>query len=126
MGLVRMVQTGLSPCVIEATVDRLPGGEYSINIHELGDISQGGDRYVTTTSSIIIGYVACIMHSCGELYCLATEVPPAGKLGSLVIDETGTGQLHMSSEQLRLSDVVGRSIVVSTSGDNKRYLVINN
>lgn len=47
IGLVRMVQA-TSSCVVEATIDNIPIGEYSINIHQLGDISQGGDRYRKT------------------------------------------------------------------------------
>ena len=45
IGLVRMVQVTSSSCVVEATIDNIPIGEYSINIHQLGDISRGGDRY---------------------------------------------------------------------------------
>lgn len=44
-GMVRMVQVALSHCVIEVTLDELPAGEYLVNIHQLGDVSQGGNRY---------------------------------------------------------------------------------
>ena len=44
VGLVRMVQTP-SSCVVEATVDKLAIGEYCMNIHQLGDLSFGGNRY---------------------------------------------------------------------------------
>ena len=44
VGLVRIVQVAPSKCVIEVTLDRLPVGKYSINIHQLGDISSGGLR----------------------------------------------------------------------------------
>ena len=44
VGLVRMVQSLVERCVIEATIDGLPVGDYTINIHELGDLSSGGDR----------------------------------------------------------------------------------
>lgn len=58
-------------------------------------------------------------HSCGELYCVSDEVPPAGCLGRLNVDETGTSNLRIVSHQLRVSDVIGRSVVVSS--DDKRY-----
>lgn len=41
---MRMVQTP-SSCVVEATVDRLAVGEYCVNVHQLGDLSSGGNRY---------------------------------------------------------------------------------
>jgi len=44
VGLVRMVQSSAEKCVIDATMDGLPAGDYTVNIHELGDLSQGGDR----------------------------------------------------------------------------------
>ena len=44
-GLVRMVQTGTSCCVVEAMLHKLlPGDHYSLSIHKLGDISLGGLR----------------------------------------------------------------------------------
>ncbi len=46
IGLVRIVQTS-SSCVVEATVDKLAIGEYCVNIHQLGDLSSGGYRYLS-------------------------------------------------------------------------------
>lgn len=46
IGLLRMVQASSSRCIVEATLDELPAGEYFVNIHQLGDISLGGDRYI--------------------------------------------------------------------------------
>lgn len=47
IGLVRIVQAASSRCIVEATLDNLPAGEYVMNIHQLGDISLCGDRYMT-------------------------------------------------------------------------------
>ncbi len=44
IGLVRMVQSSAVSCVIEATMDGLPAGKYSICVHQLGDLSQQGYR----------------------------------------------------------------------------------
>lgn len=120
IGLVRFVQAELSPCVVEATVDQVPAGEYSINIHQLGDLSEGSDRYSVLDTILFYYFLCCFcFHSCGDIYCVSDEVPPAGKLGSLTVDETGTNNLRLISHRLRVSDVIGRSIVVSSS-DNKR------
>lgn len=46
IGLLRMVQTSLTQCIIEGTFDGLAAGEYKVNIHQFGDLSCGGNRYV--------------------------------------------------------------------------------
>lgn len=116
--MVRFVQAEVSQCVIEATVDKLPAGEYSIDVHQLGDLSEGSDRYSYNYFYYFYAFCFC---SCGDIYCESDEVPPAGKLWTLTVDETGTkNNLRVVSHQLRVSDVIGRSIVVSSS-DNKRY-----
>ena len=51
IGLVRMVQASAVSCVVEATLDGLPAGEYAVNIHELGDLSDGGKRYRLTSAT---------------------------------------------------------------------------
>lgn len=44
LGLVRMVQMSSSHCIVEASLDKVPAGQYVINIHQFGDISLGADR----------------------------------------------------------------------------------
>ena len=44
VGLARLVQATPTQCVVEATIDGLPEGEYKLNVHEFGDLSQGCER----------------------------------------------------------------------------------
>lgn len=62
--------------------------------------------------------IAC--HSCGDVYTLADEVPPAGNLGVLKVDQTGSASLHTYSEKLKVVNLIGRSVVVSEKGGEKR------
>lgn len=45
-GVIRLVQSNPSKCIIDGTIDGLPEGKHKLFIHELGDISQGCDRCV--------------------------------------------------------------------------------
>lgn len=45
-----MVQT--SNCIIEVTLDKMSPGEYTLDIHEFGDISKGADRYSNLISPV--------------------------------------------------------------------------
>ncbi len=46
IGVTRLVQVDQNSCVIEGTIDGLqPAAKYALNVHELGDLSQGCDRY---------------------------------------------------------------------------------
>lgn len=48
-GVVRFVQDGTDSCVVDGTVDGLFEKQYKIDVHEMGDISDGcnsvGDIY---------------------------------------------------------------------------------
>ena len=50
---------------------------------------------------------------------MSDEIPPAGFLGNLSVGQSGSAALHIYSEKLKVSSVVGRSIVIS-SGDGTR------
>jgi hypothetical protein len=46
-GVVRFVASTDDVCLVDGTVDGLqPGGQYSLRIHEYGDLSGGCDRLI--------------------------------------------------------------------------------
>ena len=45
-GLVRMVQTDNHRLVIDGTLDGLTPGKHALCVHELGDITDGCNRFV--------------------------------------------------------------------------------
>lgn len=46
LGLARLVQTTPTQCVVDATIDGLPEGDYQVSVHEYGDLSRGCERLV--------------------------------------------------------------------------------
>ncbi len=87
VGLVRMVQLTDDKCLIEATIDRLPATQHEVKVHEYGDLSGGGGI------------------SCGGVLV-------GGVLGVMTPDQSGRGTLHTTSQQLKVCDLIGRSVVV--------------
>ena len=113
-----MVQATPTQCVVEATIDGLPQGQYEVNVHEYGDLSQGCDRYAISKNWLPINYyniMACIffnlMFSCGGVYG-GDVCGDGGTLGTISADAGGRATLQTISQQLHVWDLIGRSIVV--------------
>ncbi|KAJ1651439.1 copper chaperone [Dispira simplex] len=104
-GLVRMVQINSTQCAIDITVSGLTPGKHGVHIHSLGDISRGaestGVHYNPTN-------VAHGDHQHGHV----------GDLGNIVVDATGWGDLLVESDRIRISDLIGRSMVVTQFEDD--------
>ena len=52
VGLARLVQTTPLQCVVDATIDGLPEGDYRVSVHEYGDLSRGCERLVSATEHL--------------------------------------------------------------------------
>lgn len=92
-GLARMVQVTPEQCVIEGTVDGLSSAhQYTIALHEFGDLSEG-----------------CM--SCGNV--LSTpQNSTMGLLGTVNADQTGRATFYYTTEQFKVHDLIGRSMLV--------------
>jgi Cu/Zn superoxide dismutase len=66
-----------------------------------------------------MSFCTSCVHSCGEIYHESDEVPLSGELASLTVDQTGTNNIRIVSDRFRVSNVIGRSVVVSSN--NSRY-----
>ncbi|KAI8058519.1 copper chaperone for superoxide dismutase-like protein [Syncephalis plumigaleata] len=111
-GLARLVQINDQLCLLDITVQGLAPGKHGVAIHSNGDISRGpascGDHYDPTGK--------------------ATHGPPdnadgntvahAGDLGNITVDEHGWGDLVLETRRFRVSDVIGRSMVVAHGADD--------
>lgn len=53
------------------------------------------------------------------MYHLSDEVPPIGNLGRVTASETDTSGFHVVSETIKVSEVIGRSIVISSFGGER-------
>ncbi|XP_048735335.2 copper chaperone for superoxide dismutase-like isoform X2 [Ostrea edulis] len=94
-GVIRLVQSNPSKCIIDGTIDGLPKGRHRLFIHELGDVSQGCD-------------------SCGDILGrLSPETEkPMGDIGEIDVAANGRADFRLTNERLKVWDMIGRSIVV--------------
>uniref|UniRef100_A0A6I8PGW3 Superoxide dismutase copper chaperone n=2 Tax=Ornithorhynchus anatinus TaxID=9258 RepID=A0A6I8PGW3_ORNAN len=106
-GVVRFLQVSPDCCLIEGTIDGLEPGPHGLHVHQYGDVTQN-----------------CA--SCGEHFnpTGASHGGPRdpqrhlGDLGNVYADAQGRAVFRMEDEQLKLWDVIGRSLVVDAGEDD--------
>lgn len=108
-GVVRFIQANDDSCIVDGTIDGLSPGLHGLHIHECGDISQGcesvGDHFDLSGSS----------HggpgdSFGKRH--------TGDLGNIEADQTGRAVFRFEDEQVKVWDMIGRSVVVTADPDD--------
>ncbi|KAF7130519.1 hypothetical protein RHSIM_Rhsim10G0118700 [Rhododendron simsii] len=100
-GVVRLAQVNMELARIEANFSGLSPGKHGWSINEFGDLTKGPS-------------------STGKVFNpanKATEKQPLGDLGTLEVDEKGEVFFSGFKEQLRVVDLIGRSIVVYETED---------
>ncbi|XP_028405838.1 copper chaperone for superoxide dismutase-like [Dendronephthya gigantea] len=106
-GVIRFVQVDNKRCIIDGTIDELQPGAHGLHIHELGDISNGceslGDHYNP--------------NNC-EHGGMFDEEKHIGDLGNIIADKKKRAQFRLESYDVKVWDVIGRSIVVSEHEDD--------
>lgn len=90
-GLARLVQVDNETCLVDVTVDGMPPGEHSVSVHECGDISGG---------------------------CESTG-KALKELGRVLVDASGRGDLVVERDDVKVWDIIGRSIVLERLQDQK-------
>jgi len=106
-GIVRFVQITDDRILIEATISGLPPGLHAIIVHELGDLSRGAE----STGGHFNPYRKT--HGGPD----DTE-KHAGDLGNIEVNQHGMGSLRLETDQLKVWDIIGRSVVVHHSKDD--------
>uniref|UniRef100_A0A2R5LIR2 Superoxide dismutase copper chaperone n=1 Tax=Ornithodoros turicata TaxID=34597 RepID=A0A2R5LIR2_9ACAR len=100
MGVVRFSQISDRECVIDGTIDGLSDGVHTVEIHELGDLSNGcestGDVYEPRTG--VVGN--------SQKYGCLGEVEP---------DSTGRSVFRKTNELVKVSDIIGRSLLICSA-----------
>lgn len=108
-GVVRFIQADDETCIIDGTVDGLSPGLHGLHIHECGDISQGcnsvGDHFDLSGGS----------HG--------GPGDPIGKrhtgdLGNIEANRDGRAVFRLEDGQVKVWDVIGRSVVVTADPDD--------
>ncbi|XP_069750081.1 copper chaperone for superoxide dismutase isoform X2 [Narcine bancroftii] len=106
-GVVRFLQLSEQQCIIEGTIDGLHPGLHGLHVHEFGDITN-----------------SCL--SCGGHYNpeksrhggpLDTE-RHVGDLGNIEANELGRATFRIQDNQLKVWDIIGRSVVVDSGEDD--------
>lgn len=106
-GLVQLQQ---SKGVVHLTgkIEGLTPGKHGFHIHEFGDLS-------AVDGSSAGGHYAPEGHQHGKP---GKGQHHAGDLGNITADQNGVTVIDMRSEDFKLSDVIGRSIVIHAGADD--------
>ncbi|XP_071774159.2 copper chaperone for superoxide dismutase [Centroberyx gerrardi] len=106
-GVVRFLQLSEERCLIDGTIDGLEPGTHGLHVHTLGDLTQD-----------------CL--SCGEHYNPfgrqhggpGDSERHVGDLGNIVAGPDGRASFRLEDPQLKVWDVIGRSLVVDAGEDD--------
>uniref|UniRef100_A0A3B4TX55 Superoxide dismutase copper chaperone n=2 Tax=Seriola dumerili TaxID=41447 RepID=A0A3B4TX55_SERDU len=106
-GVVRFLQLSEERCLIDGAVDGLEPGLHGLHIHTLGDLTQD-------------------CSSCGEHYNPfgrqhggpGDSERHVGDLGNIVAGPDGRASFRLEDSQLKVWDVIGRSLVVDAGEDD--------
>ncbi|XP_070785828.1 copper chaperone for superoxide dismutase [Enoplosus armatus] len=106
-GVVRFLQLSEERCLIDGTIDGLEPGPHGLHVHTLGDLT-----------------LDCL--SCGEHYnpfgrqhgSPGDSERHVGDLGNIVAGPDGRASFRLEDRQLKVWDVIGRSLVVDTGEDD--------
>ncbi|KAJ0055767.1 hypothetical protein NL108_011406, partial [Boleophthalmus pectinirostris] len=106
-GVVRFLQMSPERCLIDGAVDGLQPGAHGLHVHALGDLT-----------------LDCL--SCGEHYNPLGRAHGGpgdserhvGDLGNIVAGEDGKASFRLEDDQLKVWDVIGRSLVVDAGEDD--------
>ncbi|KAG5853253.1 hypothetical protein ANANG_G00071130 [Anguilla anguilla] len=106
-GVVRFVQVTGDCCLIDGTLDGLEPGSHGLHVHELGDLTND-----------------CL--SCGDHYnpygrqhgAPQDSERHVGDLGNIVAESNGRASFRLEDSQLKVWDIIGRSLVVDSREDD--------
>lgn len=105
--MVRFLQLSEQRCLIDGTIDGLEPGPHGLHVHTLGDLTRD-----------------CL--SCGEHYNPfgrqhggpGDSERHVGDLGNIVAGPDGRASFRQEDSQLKVWDVIGRSLVVDAGEDD--------
>ncbi|KAJ8281824.1 hypothetical protein COCON_G00043430 [Conger conger] len=106
-GVVRFVQVSQDSCLIDGSIDGLEAGPHGLHVHALGDLTRD-----------------CL--SCGDHFNPNGKQHGApqdterhvGDLGNIVADSSGRASFRLEDSQLKVWDIIGRSLVVDSGEDD--------
>ncbi|XP_034938628.1 copper chaperone for superoxide dismutase [Chelonus insularis] len=108
-GLVRFAESNEKDTIIDGTIDGLSPGLHGLHIHECGDITKG-------CASVGPHYNPHEVNHGGREDDVNNR--HLGDLGNIIADKFGRASFRFNDKLLRISDIIGRSIVVSEKEDD--------
>ncbi|XP_050678799.1 copper chaperone for superoxide dismutase [Leptidea sinapis] len=109
MGVIRFQQTDEGSLVADGSIDGLAPGEHGLHVHETGDMSEG-------CASIGGHFNPYKSPHGGPLD--PPDMRHAGDLGNIVADENGRATFRIVDNVLKVWDVLGRSVAVTSQRDD--------
>ncbi|XP_028371672.1 copper chaperone for superoxide dismutase isoform X1 [Phyllostomus discolor] len=106
-GVVRFLQLSPEQCIIEGSIDGLEPGPHGLHVHQFGDLTRD-------------------CNSCGDHFNpdgMSHGGPQdadrhRGDLGNVHADADGRATFRIEDEQLKVWDVIGRSLVIDEGEDD--------
>ncbi|XP_014433287.2 copper chaperone for superoxide dismutase isoform X2 [Pelodiscus sinensis] len=121
-GVVRFLQVSPEKCIIEGTIDGLEPGLHGLHIHEFGDITNScdscGDHFNPNRECHGGPQDAHRLAHPGNFDNLAALFQHLGDLGNVLAGNNGRAAFQMEDTQLKVWDIIGRSLVVDSGEDD--------
>lgn len=108
-GVIRFTQTDTKTCVIDGTIDGLTPGEHGLAIHECGDLSGGCNTVGHHYNPRNVRHGSPVDNE---------DARHVGDLGNVIADEKGRAEFKFVDNLVKVNDIIGRSIVVSSDPDD--------
>ncbi|XP_057669023.1 copper chaperone for superoxide dismutase-like [Diorhabda carinulata] len=105
-GVVRFIQPTSDICIVDGTVDGLKMGTYRSYIYECGDISAGCEN---------VGNIFNPTNS--------PEGHSYGYLDKIISDDNKRATFRFENNVIKVSDLIGRSFVITEESDNTKKIV---
>ncbi|KAG8041681.1 hypothetical protein G9C98_000679 [Cotesia typhae] len=107
-GVIRFIETEKG-CLVDGTIDGLSPGAHGLHIHECGDISNGCE----SVGSHLNPYNCS--HG-GPQDDISNK--HMGDLGNIIADKAGRALFRFQNNDIKVSDIIGRSLVVTENEDD--------
>ncbi|XP_008546076.1 copper chaperone for superoxide dismutase [Microplitis demolitor] len=107
-GVVRFIETQKG-CIVDGTIDGLDPGDHGLHIHECGDISNGCESVGQHFNP----------YNCSH-GGLEDDISNRhmGDLGNITADTAGRALFRFQNNDLKVTDIIGRSLVVTENADD--------
>lgn len=106
-GVVRFLQLSKEKCIVEGTVDGLNPGLHGLHVHEFGDL--------TDSCASCGGHLNPFGKPHGGPQDADRHI---GDLGNILAAENGRATFRLEDDQLKVWDIIGRSLVVDAEEDD--------